>query len=80
MAAVPIAPVAHLLDSRAVACGGLDASRNVAHWRGLTRCRQKGHGDGNYRHGEGLGISHRSISLLLAGAHFLSAARRPARR
>ena len=52
MAAVPIAPVAHLLDLRAFARCGLEVSRKPAGGRGLSRHREESESKGGDRPSE----------------------------
>jgi hypothetical protein len=76
MAAVPVAPVAHLLDGRAVACGGPQIAHGPAGGRGLDRRRQQHEPKDGNRPGERTSVPHSSISFRFGGTHLLLPARR----
>jgi hypothetical protein len=76
VATVPVAPVAHLLDGRAVADGGRQIAHEPAGRRGLHRRREQCEPKGGNRHGKRTSVSHPSISFRFGGAHLLLSARR----
>jgi hypothetical protein len=66
MATMPVAPVAHLLDLRAIARCGLEVSCKPAGRRGLARCREQSESKGSDRPSKPTGVFH-FVDLLSSG-------------